>query len=429
MSECRLETVINYLITNFTFQILHSLSMISKIIFKNYKIFKEEQELEIKPITILFGKNNSGKSAIAKLPTLIEASLKGSSLDSVSVLNDGVELGSEFKDLVYNQLKPLEIELQTLIDGEISSLKVGILMTEIQKRSIAKIESWQLSNQLSLIAESRDNEYKDELRNKLFYCRFGGFMINSIIPTTTEEPYYDVNINNFKFITDYIGPIRATPKRIYELAKKSIDKIGIAGENTPYSLIDDVFTTERILINQVSKWYEENFEGWKLYIDEDRAPIYQIELRRNELKQNIKDTGIGMSQVLPIVTRAFKHCEEDTLIIIEEPETHLHPAAHGNLAQLLVETIKQGNKHYLVETHSQNFILRLRRLVAENILKREDLAIYYVEFDEETNTSCLRKIEVDEWGRVSFWPEGMFSETLDETIAIGNVNIEIDNKW
>ena len=51
--------------------------MINKISFKNYKLFKEKQTLELKPITILIGKNNSGKSAVLKLPTLIEGSLSG----------------------------------------------------------------------------------------------------------------------------------------------------------------------------------------------------------------------------------------------------------------------------------------------------------------------------------------------------------------
>ena len=51
--------------------------MINKISFKNYKLFKEKQTLELKPITILIGKNNSGKSAVLKLPVLITSGLEG----------------------------------------------------------------------------------------------------------------------------------------------------------------------------------------------------------------------------------------------------------------------------------------------------------------------------------------------------------------
>ena len=69
------------------------------------------------------------------------------------------------------------------------------------------------------------------------------------------------------------------------------------------------------------------------------------------------------------------------MISIEEPELHLHPAAHGNLAELFVESLTDTNKNYFIETHSQNFILRLRALVAEGKINCEDLAIYYVDYD------------------------------------------------
>ena len=133
---------------------------------------------------------------------------------------------------------------------------------------------------------------------------------------------------------------------------------------------------------------------------------------------------MGIGQVLPLVTRALKPCEEETLIIIEEPESHLHPAAHGNLAELFVKSLDQGNKKYFIETHSLNFVLRLRKLVAQKKLNAKDLVIYYVDFDEEKNNSRLEEIEVDKFGRVSKWPDGVFSETLDETIAIRTAQID-----
>lgn len=77
--------------------------MITKIEFENYKLFKRRQSLELKPITILIGKNNSGKSAVLKLPTLIENSLSGNFQEPLLLSNNGVELGGEFRDLVYGR--------------------------------------------------------------------------------------------------------------------------------------------------------------------------------------------------------------------------------------------------------------------------------------------------------------------------------------
>lgn len=74
---------------------------LKSISFENYKAFKEKQTLEIRPITLLIGKNSSGKSAIAKLFTLLENSLSGKIKEPLLFNNDGVELGGEFRDLVY----------------------------------------------------------------------------------------------------------------------------------------------------------------------------------------------------------------------------------------------------------------------------------------------------------------------------------------
>ena len=133
---------------------------------------------------------------------------------------------------------------------------------------------------------------------------------------------------------------------------------------------------------------------------------------------------MGIGQSLPLITRAYKPCDDETLIIIEEPESHLHPFAHAQLAQLFAESTKEdSNKKYLIETHSQNFVLRLRRLVAEGYLNENDLGIYYVEFDEESNEGNLREIKVDDGGGVDWWPNTIFSETSVETRAIYNAQL------
>ncbi len=77
--------------------------MIDKIIFSGYKSFKNTSELELKPITVVFGKNSSGKSAIAKLPTLLETSLSGKFIEPLNYINKRIELGAEYRDLFYNR--------------------------------------------------------------------------------------------------------------------------------------------------------------------------------------------------------------------------------------------------------------------------------------------------------------------------------------
>jgi predicted ATPase len=177
----------------------------------------------------------------------------------------------------------------------------------------------------------------------------------------------------------------------------------------------------------ISDWIKEKIEGWELRVDYDgyRKDIpARISLEKGKLKVNLSQTGTGIAQVLPLIIRAYKPCDKETVIIIEEPESHLHPYAHAQLAQLFFDSIASDkNKRYLFETHSQNFVLRMRRLVAEGKLKPDDIALYYVDYDEDENVSKLEKIKVNEDGSVEKWPEGIFGETVLETRAIMKANI------
>lgn len=384
--------------------------MINKISFKNYKSFKEEFELELRPMTILIGKNSSGKSAVAKLPTLIENSLSGTFDEPIRLNNNGVELGAEFRDLVYGRGSISKLTLK--ISNQHESLDL-ILGSEIRTKEVSKILLWHLKNSFGDFTETDENN------------KFKGFEILS-----NKEEH---KLKSLKLKTDYIGPFRTLPEREYSEINynEKIEKIGIKGQNAYNLIIQDGLTTEQILLKKISKWYQDNFEGWGIRVNQDKAPFYQIELTKDSgrLNINLKDVGQGMAQALPLVVSAFMETSEEKLIIIEEPESHLHPAAHGNLAELFVESLKDKNKKYLIETHSQNLVLRLRRLVAEKKLSKNDLIIYYVDFDENSNTSKLQKIDVDELGRVSYWPPNVFSETLDETIAIrtAQLNKKMEN--
>jgi predicted ATPase len=372
--------------------------MINKISFKNYKLFKEKQTLELKPITILIGKNNSGKSAIAKLPVLISNGLNGLPLNWVFKIGEerenSVELGTDFKDLVYNR-------------NEKSFIEFGV---SNEKDSI----------ELALNKEDGVLDYKINNKEIDISNNFKGFLLDGI------------QIENLNLNIDYLGAIRVEPESDYSFSNEKNKYIGIKGQNAYPILIDDYVEGNLKLIKKVSDWYKTNFENWELKVIETKSETetkYELAISNSVLNSiNIKQTGQGIHQALPLIVRSYMDVIEPTLIIIEEPETHLHPAAHGNLAQRLVDSyLENSNKNYLIETHSQNFVLRMRRLVAEGFLKAEDLGIYYINFDDELNESKLELIEVDEFGRVKFWPEGIFSETLDETIAIRTAQIEKTN--
>ena len=367
--------------------------MINKISFKNYKLFKEKQTLELKPITILIGKNNSGKSAVAKLPVLIANGLEGLPINWKYKIGEdsinSIELGTDFKDLVYNRND------KSFIEFEVSNDKDSI--------------------EIALNKEDGVLEYKLNENEIDISSNFKGFLLDG------------KKIEGLKINIDYIGAIRVEPDSDYIFSNENYDKIGIKGQNA-YPLLIEGFINHNKLISKVSDWYKANFENWQLKVIETKTVTetkYEIAISNSVLNSiNIKQTGQGIHQVLPLVVRSYIEDKEPTLIIIEEPETHLHPGAHGNLAERFADSVLEDvNKNYLIETHSQNFVLRMRRLVAEGKLKPEQLALYYVDFNKELNESSLVRIVVDNGGGVEKWPEGIFSETTIETRAIYNAQI------
>jgi len=369
--------------------------MINKISFKNYKLFKEEQTLELRPITILIGKNNSGKSAVMKLPTLIAGSLSGKFSQPFETKYQEVRIGLNPEDVFYNR----EITNDSL-DFEIS-------------------QGDELMAKCSIIGDIHNN------------IRLRSLNYNNIeidLKTTKVKGFVPDNVTPIETINfDYIEAFRIKPEPNFQKNASEINKVGINGENS-YPLYAKYYDEQNPIYKSISDWYYENFENWKLEISQISGSVisYEITLKNGTNKPiNIVNTGSGISQSFPLILRSFMEVEKPTLIIMEEPETHLHPAAHGNLAERFVDSfLEDNNKSYLIETHSQNFVLRMRKLVAEGKLKPEEFSIYYVNFNEETNDSTLEQIEVDEFGRVSFWPDGIFSETLNETMAIRTAQLD-----
>jgi hypothetical protein len=131
--------------------------------------------------------------------------------------------------------------------------------------------------------------------------------------------------------------------------------------------------------------------------------------------------GIGFSQMMPLVASAFG--SENSLIAIEQPELHIHPALQTELADLFMQSAKERANRFLIETHSEHLILRVMRRIRETArnslpegkqpIKPEDVTVLYVQPGE--NGSTVQELRIDEQGRfVDNWPQGFFEERLDE---------------
>jgi len=133
---------------------------------------------------------------------------------------------------------------------------------------------------------------------------------------------------------------------------------------------------------------------------------------------NVAAMGEGVSQMLPIVAESLASREGDCLLV-EQPEIHLHPAAHAHLADLFIQ-MALGGRQFIVETHSEHVLLRLRRRVAEGKMPLEKVAILYVE--KKGGCSSVRQLTLNDRGHYDDWPEGFFDEAYQEAMTLAELS-------
>lgn len=129
---------------------------------------------------------------------------------------------------------------------------------------------------------------------------------------------------------------------------------------------------------------------------------------------NLADTGYGVAQVLPVLLQLY-FSRPGQMVLIEEPELHLNPAAQRVLFDLVHEFVAEG-RQIIVETHSEHFLLRLRRRSIEQPELREMIRLYYVERVE--GHSILRELPLTEDGRLDNWPAGFLNEAFEESLEL-----------
>jgi hypothetical protein len=223
----------------------------------------------------------------------------------------------------------------------------------------------------------------------------------------------------------YLGPFRDAPQRSYRFPGGLPQNVGRFGATAPDLLAADAKRRGGAVLKAVAAWYHKNLGGWRLDVDMGSSgDTFSLVLRPPKglpaAAVNLTDVGAGLSQVLPVVTqRLFEQVtgKRGSLEIIEQPELHLHPRAHGSLADLYITAVEVPGTRFLIETHSENFLLRVRRRIAEGTLAAEKVRIYWVD-DNHGEGSRITPIEVLSDGEVSTWPPGIFSEDFEELKAI-----------
>jgi hypothetical protein len=143
---------------------------------------------------------------------------------------------------------------------------------------------------------------------------------------------------------------------------------------------------------------------------------------RSGLWLQAQDLGVGISQMLPIIVAAL--VREDGLVMIEQPELHIHPALQVAMGDLFIERSGVSNCNFLIETHSEHLLLRLLRRIRETTeselppgisgFDKDQLAIHFIEGDGLGTASVHRLTVTDDGDLRDDWPRGFFAEREEE---------------
>jgi predicted ATPase len=261
-----------------------------------------------------------------------------------------------------------------------------------------------------------------------------GFAASTLLAPLDQphrENIISASTNLEKFLStsvQYLGPIRVEPERLYGFSSDSTG-VGVRGELTASVLLErghDVISypdTEGnlltgTLMSAVAYWVSQIEIGESVKVDDFGGHGVEIRVRPMGSDLSVLPTalGVGVSQVLPVIVLGLIADVHD-LIVIEQPELHLHPRMQGRLGEFFWALSKFG-KRILIETHSEHIVNRLRAVIAETD-GDESWRLGLVFAEQENGITQYRQPSVDEFGMLSEdWPAGFLDITPEESRRI-----------
>ena len=178
------------------------------------------------------------------------------------------------------------------------------------------------------------------------------------------------------------------------------------------------------LIHQVDAWLGEITPGVKLNTTEipgtDKV-LLDFQFEAGSLftsRFRPKNVGFGLSYVLPVII-ALVSIKNDKLIILENPESHIHPRGQAELGKLIALASANGAQ-CIVETHSDHILNGIRVAVKEKLIDKQHVSISYFErvTQKEEQFTKLTDIKVDENGELSDYPQNFLDEWSNQLFKL-----------
>ncbi|ENK3931969.1 DUF3696 domain-containing protein [Pseudomonas aeruginosa] len=353
----------------------------------NFKAFKD-QKIEIRPLTLLSGLNGTGKSTTLQAIALLRQSMDANGFSNIHGL---------------------------LLNGELIELGTGadVLHNEHSDSTIS----------FTVNSEESDNYYIYEANyanTSDVLPRKKGFIKGDPIPGLYEP--------GFQYLkADRISPAVNYPKSHHTISVRKF--LGTRGEYSAHFLnhYRDQKVNEKIrlhpstenkhaLLTQVNAWLQEVSPGASVNIEEvPRTDFMRLEYAygstagiRGGDPFRATNVGFGLTYSLPVIVACLA-LEKGSLLLIENPEAHLHPKGQVAIGELIARAAAAGIQ-VIIETHSDHVLNGIRIAVKEGLIPNTSVGLNFFSRTDVASQPQNLQPEISPTGRLSEWPEGFFDQ-------------------
>lgn len=366
--------------------------MLTRIDLRNFKCF-ELLRLPLASLTLLTGLNASGKSSILQALVLLHQTMREHEWSTRLALNgDGVQLGT-VPDVVDEVSGRTSFGIALEFDGNVCD------WTFEGERQDMSMEV----QHVSINGEPIDRP--QELRH--------------LLPQSKAD-FTEPLTRRLRGLT-YITAERIAPQDVYRLEDPhAVSVVGPRGEHAVSVLHwgrDQQVPGELALQGLPRLRFHQVQERMRTFFPEFRMDVQQVP-HANAVTLGLRTsdatdfhspihTGFGLTQTLPIIVATLSASKGD-IILIENPEVHLHPAGQAQIGHFMAEAAHAGIQVFL-ETHSDHVLNGVRRAVKSRQIDAEQVAIHYFRPRSDEAAQVLSPT-IDDSGNIDDWPEGFFDQ-------------------
>lgn len=396
---------------------------------ERYRSFVQRTTVELRPLTLLFGYNSAGKSALLRALPLLSASVGGANVGPLA-LDAEVARKATYADVATRISKRNELVFGLAWDDEDHVVRsIDVVLREEDKRHLVSeliARGADGATMLRAIDVPEDpGRYEvtiPDVPTTIVSLPFkdlrpvppGGASVPESIRATLSE--CAARLQSLHESVEWLGAVRAAPER-KGTYQGDPARLGGTGKEAAGKLAYDARGRQR-LVPKVSTILREMFgQGIHIRDDGDEFALEMEPVDGALIRISVVDVGEGVSQVMPVLVLGAMAAAGDfprgAVLAVEQPEMHLHPRAERALARFFGAVVAAPSRpRLLIETHSENLLLFVQLMVARGELGPQDVSILWLEA-LDNGESRQRVIRLDAQGRPADWPAGVFSEDVE----------------